>query len=77
MYTTSIFNASVYNYYSSYITLFCQLSERTYSHPAVELSDHIYTIQIEKKKKTHIQLLENNKKEKQDSQVHDTEENFI
>jgi hypothetical protein len=42
MYTTSIFNAIVYNYYSSYITLFCQLSERTCSHPAVELSDHIY-----------------------------------
>jgi hypothetical protein len=36
----------------------------------------IYTIQIEKKK-THIQLLENNKKAKQDSQVHDTKENFV
>jgi len=42
MYTTIIFNATVYNYYSSYITLFCQMSERTYSHPAVELSDHTY-----------------------------------
>jgi hypothetical protein len=34
----------------------------------------IHTIQIEKK---NIQLLENNKKAKQDSQVHDTEENFV
>jgi hypothetical protein len=75
MYTTIIFNATVYNYYSSYITLFCQMSERTYSHPAVELSDHIY--HSNRKKKTHIQLLENNKKAKQDSQVHDTEENFV
>jgi len=37
----------------------------------------IYNIQIGKKK-THIQLLDNNnKKAKQDSEVHDTEENFV
>jgi hypothetical protein len=52
MYTTIIFNATVYNYYSSYITLFCQMSERTYSHPAVELSDHTYHSNRKKKHST-------------------------